>query len=139
MIDDVKVLTERLLKSLLLSVAGSKQNSEDSIDYNALRDILVLLIEKFGKSKDDVIQILGREIGFAIAAVLKEPAGQLVESKRLVVSIELEPKRNNSDTEDEACDEETEGNKKPDEKATRKKTSTKKKDSTKKKAKAADK
>ncbi|MEZ4742639.1 MAG: hypothetical protein R3B45_09360 [Bdellovibrionota bacterium] len=50
------------------------------------------LLSKAGKSKDEIIQILGREIGFALAAVLQEPLQRLVDGRKIRISIELVPK-----------------------------------------------
>ena len=62
-------------------------------DLNILRDTVKELVfgtlDKAGKGKSEFIKILGREIGQALAAVLKEPLDQLVKTRKINVCIEL--------------------------------------------------
>jgi hypothetical protein len=44
-----------------------------------------------GKGKDELVQVICREIGTATAMVLKEPLGKLLENKRIQITIELVP------------------------------------------------
>lgn len=59
---------------------------------SALKDLLGTVLGVAGKSKDDVIEIVGREIGQALAAMLKEPLSQVVNHRKLKISVELVPK-----------------------------------------------
>lgn len=86
MVDDLKNRGDRILKNILQSISGAE-------DDGATASNLVLgLLSKAGRSKDEVIQILGREIGFALAAVLAKPLEQMTESKRVRITVELVPK-----------------------------------------------
>jgi hypothetical protein len=81
-----KSTRERLLKGLLGNLTGA------GIDTNLTRDIVINFLSKAGKGKDEFVQVLGREIGLALAAVLEKPLSQLAENNRISVTIELEPK-----------------------------------------------
>lgn len=55
----------------------------------SLRELITGTIDKAGKGKSEFVKILGREIGQALAAVLKEPLDQLVRTRKINVCIEL--------------------------------------------------
>lgn len=57
-----------------------------------VRDFLGVLTTWGGKGKDEVIKILGREIGQAAAAILKEPLNQIIGERKLQITLELIPK-----------------------------------------------
>jgi len=63
-------------------------NSRDRQDF--FRDLLNGALKTAGKSKDEFITILGREMGLAFAAMVKEPLQKIVETKRLKVQFEIE-------------------------------------------------
>ncbi|NBQ52754.1 MAG: hypothetical protein EBU49_04130 [Proteobacteria bacterium] len=67
---------------------------------NLLRDTLLTFVARAGKGKDEVLQILARETGSAIAALLKQPladfASDLAKNHRLQVTLELVPKSKGS-------------------------------------------
>jgi len=67
---------------------------------NLLRDTLLTFVARAGKGKDEVLQILARETGAAIAALLKQPladfASDLAKNHRLQVTLELVPKSKGS-------------------------------------------
>ncbi len=86
--DDLKNRGDRILKNLISGIAGSAKSDDDS----TARDLVLGLLTKAGRSKDEVIQILGREIGLALAAVLAKPLEQMTESKRVRITVELVPK-----------------------------------------------
>ncbi|MBF0117872.1 MAG: hypothetical protein HQK79_03500 [Desulfobacterales bacterium] len=100
MVEDIKTLIDKLIKNLIIAATrqndGSGSSREDNLVYNTLRDFLVVAWDTAGKSKDELIKILGQEIGVAIAAVLKEPLSQLTESKKLQITVELVPKKKNT-------------------------------------------
>jgi hypothetical protein len=79
---------DRLIKNILSGITGPLQNEEDS----TTKDMVLGLLSKAGRSKDEVIQILGREIGLALAAVLAKPLEQMTENKRIKITLELEAK-----------------------------------------------
>lgn len=86
MVDDLRNRGDRILKNILQSFAGNEE------DGAGTRDLVFSLLSKAGKGKDEVIQILGREIGFALAAVLAKPLEQMTENKRIRITVELVPK-----------------------------------------------
>ena len=88
MVDELKNRGDRLLKNLLSGIAGTLQPDDDGNP----RDLVFSLLSKAGKGKDEVIQILGREIGLALAAVLAKPLEQMTENKRVRITVELVPK-----------------------------------------------
>ncbi len=88
MVDDLKNRGDRILKNIISGLAGTLQSDDDGNS----RDIVSGLLSKAGKSKDEVIQILGREIGLALAAVLAKPLQQITENKRVRITVELVPK-----------------------------------------------
>lgn len=83
---ETKNRTDRIIKNILSGIAGSGDSDAPT------RDILLGLLSKAGRSKDEVIQTLGREIGLALAAVLAKPLEQLTETKRVRITVELVPK-----------------------------------------------
>jgi hypothetical protein len=83
---ETKTRTDRLIKNILSGLSGS-------VDADApTKEILFSLLSKAGRSKDEVIQILGREIGLALAAMLAKPLEQITENKRVRITVELVPK-----------------------------------------------
>ena len=88
MVDDLKNRGDRILKNILSGIAGTVTSDEES----TARDLVFGLLSKAGRSKDEVIQILGREIGLALAAVLAKPMEQMTENKRVRITVELVPK-----------------------------------------------
>lgn len=86
MVDDMKNRSDRILKNILSGIAGATDPEGPA------KDLISGLLSKAGRSKDEVIQILGREIGLALAAVLAKPLEQITENKRIRVTVELIPK-----------------------------------------------
>ncbi len=111
MVEEFKKIPRSLTKSLLSGIGLSEEELQDRIEGKLGKELLSSLLSRAGKGKDELIQILGREIGFALAAVLAEPLKKIVESKKLTISIELANKAKNPAPK----------------KRTRKKTSSKKK------------
>jgi hypothetical protein len=91
--DDLKNRGDRILKNIISGIAGSAKSDDDS----TARDLVLGLLTKAGRSKDEVIQILGREIGLALAAVLAKPLEQMTENKRVRITLELVPKSKKKD------------------------------------------
>ncbi len=79
---------DRILKNIISGITSTLGSDEDGNG----RDLVSGLLSKAGKSKDEVIQILGREIGLALAAVLSKPLEQMTENKRVRITVELVPK-----------------------------------------------
>lgn len=75
----------------------SEQDTEDQKSRResaaaAAKDMLFTLITRAGKGKDEVIQVLGREIGTALVALLKQPVSELFRDQKIQITIELTPK-----------------------------------------------
>jgi len=62
------------------------------IDLSGAKELIGIITSFAGKSKDEMVQILCREIGTALAAVLKEPLTQVLENRKLQITLELVPK-----------------------------------------------
>lgn len=106
MVDDLKSLKDNLFK--VLASRGQPDNdgdddekdSEDErgasegsfIDSKAARAIMSTIFARAGKGKDDVVQIIAREIGMAVAAMLKQPLSELANNQKLQISFEFVPK-----------------------------------------------
>lgn len=93
----------RLLKQLLSLLAKeettkSKTSKEDGESYaSGAKEVLSNLAGLAGKGKDELIQSICREIGQATAAVLKEPLAQLLKDRKLQVTIEFVPVKNDKE------------------------------------------
>jgi hypothetical protein len=85
MVDQLKNRGDRILKNIISGIAGSAASDDES----TARDLVFGLLSKAGRSKDEVIQILGREIGLALAAVLAKPMEKMTENKRVRITVEL--------------------------------------------------
>lgn len=79
----------KILGSILKNLDGEYQDIEDK---PSARDVLGAVASWGGKSKDEIVQVLCREIGVATAAVLKEPLNQVLENRKLRITMELVPK-----------------------------------------------
>jgi len=94
---------EKLFKAVFSAIAsgGSEKEGSDGkrsggFDIGGLKDILGTVASIAGKGKDEVVQLLCREIGQAVAAMLKEPLTQVIENRKLRISLEFVP-RNEQD------------------------------------------
>lgn len=96
-------LKDNLLRSLLsgLTLQTSSSNDDDDdddadakarLDLRAAKDLINALAGWAGKGKDEIIQVLCREIGIAIAAVVKEPLNRVLENRKLRLTLEFVPK-----------------------------------------------
>lgn len=65
-----------------------------------VKDVVQGAFKNAGKSKDEIIQLLGREIGLAWAAVLKEPLEKLLENKTLQIEVQLVSKKESTSEKD---------------------------------------
>jgi len=93
MSDDLKSKRDRIIKNILGNITAS------GLDEGVwAKDLVTGLLSKAGKSKDEVIQILGREIGLALAAVMAKPLEKMTENKRVRITIELVPKNTEDPT-----------------------------------------
>jgi hypothetical protein len=90
MVDEFKSLKDTLLKSVFTTVVGGADGDRQS--PSALRELISTLASIAGKGKDEMVQIISREIGIAVAGVVKEPLRQVLEDSRMKITIELVPK-----------------------------------------------
>jgi len=88
MVDDLKSLKETLIKSIFSAVASDGTNSSTG----TIKELISSLATLAGKGKDEIVQIISREIGIAVAGVVKEPLISILESKKVTITIELTPK-----------------------------------------------
>ena len=108
MVDDLKSLKDNLFKVLASrgqsedtdndddekDTENGRSSSEGSfIDSRAARAIMSTIFARAGKGKDDVVQILAREIGMAVAGMLKQPLSELAKNQKLQISFEFVPKK----------------------------------------------
>lgn len=81
---------ENTLKQLLAILL---RNAESPVlDLKFGKEFISNLANMAGKGKDEIVQIICREIGLATAAVLKEPVSQILKDKKLQLTLELVPK-----------------------------------------------
>lgn len=66
---------------------------KDKIEGSIRNDFVNALFNKAGRGKDELIQILGKEIGSALAAMLKEPLNDIIKDKKISMSIEIVDKK----------------------------------------------
>ena len=111
MADEFKTIRENLFKVLSGALVGGASTTADIgdedeeegegangsksrplLDPAQARVLLGALFARAGKGKDEVIQILAREIGQAMAAMIKEPLAQLAKHQKLQISFEFVPK-----------------------------------------------
>ena len=85
-------------KNTTSQTSDETQDLEDEEVNGQVQTLLTLLLAKAGKSKDDVVKIIAKEIGQAIAAMLKEPLKKVAEHQQLKVTIELSPKSKSPST-----------------------------------------
>lgn len=55
-----------------------------------IRELFAGLLKSAGKGKNEVISVLGREMGLAFAAVVKEPLQKIVDSKAVNINFKIE-------------------------------------------------
>ncbi len=84
--EDLKSRGDRIIKNLISGLASGNDEGAGT------RELLFNILSKAGKGKDEFVQVLGREIGLALAAVLAKPLEQMSETKRIRVTVELVPK-----------------------------------------------
>ena len=81
-----------------------KKISEIGEEYgldSIVKELVGGAVKNAGKSKDDLIHTLGREIGLAWAAVLKEPFEKLLKNKSIQITIELVSKDEKDQTKED--------------------------------------
>ncbi len=111
MVDEFKSIRDNLFK--VLTGKGEREGADDDmggmgsvLDAGTAKALLGAIFQRAGKGKDEVVGIVAREIGVAVAAMLKEPLAALAKNQKLQISFEFVPK-------DEAQQEDAPRGKKP--------------------------
>ena len=96
--DEFKSIRESLLRSVLsgLTNGNGASDRDPADDSKNARDLIVTLLSRAGKGKDEIVQILAREIGVAIAAMLRGPLSELAKHQKLQITFEFVPKSGSS-------------------------------------------
>ena len=88
--EELKNLKDNLLKSMFSAVSSVSDSQESAKGpTGALRDIIGGLASIAGKGKDEIVQIISREIGIAVAGAIKEPLTQILDSKKITITLEF--------------------------------------------------
>lgn len=82
---------EWLLKKLFTAIIRSGDGDEGL--RMSPKELVASLAQWAGKSKDEIVTMVCREIGQATAAVLKEPLAQIIESQKVQITFEFVPKK----------------------------------------------
>jgi hypothetical protein len=84
---------DRVVKLFTQYLIGSIGRRDDKTDtpLSGPKEFLTAMASWAGKGKDELVQVICREIGTATAMVLKEPLGKLLENKKIHITIELVP------------------------------------------------
>ena len=110
MVDEFKSIRDNLFKALTGLAGGTADEDDEDVDDGTRMDartaraLLQALFARAGKGKDEVVQIIAREIGMAVAAMLKEPLSQLAKHQKLQISFEFVPKASAAEAEDSETD-----------------------------------
>lgn len=107
MVDEFRSLRDNVFKILMGSnnktaeeaaeEAAEVMEEEPAMDASTARALLAAIFARAGKSKDEIVQIIAREIGQAVAAMLREPLSQLAKHQKLQISFEFVPKDESDD------------------------------------------
>ena len=96
MSEDPKSLFDLLYKTVKSSIPKSKINftyddtGDDGENDNASVKALLGAVGSWaGKGKDEIVQIIAKEVGVAVAAMLKEPVIQILENRKLQITLDL--------------------------------------------------
>ena len=90
MVDDFKTLKDSIFKAVF-SATQTGDSSKANNSSNSLRDMVGALASLAGKGKDEIVQIISREIGLAVAGLLREPINQALRDKKMRITIEFVP------------------------------------------------
>lgn len=98
MADEFKNIRDSLFRAFTGSTDDGDDDEHDGgrtgrMDSSTARALIAALFTRAGKGKDEVVQILAREIGVAVAAMLREPMAQLAKHQKLQISFEFVPKK----------------------------------------------
>lgn len=72
----------------LLGQGGARANR---MERKIASELVSGVLSRLEKSKDDIIRLFCRELGVAMAGILKEPLQRLSESRKMQITIEIVP------------------------------------------------
>ncbi|MBM4252260.1 MAG: hypothetical protein FJ146_09835 [Deltaproteobacteria bacterium] len=95
MSEESKSITESILRLLVGRADADRDDdtSDEEVEAKKARALMSALFARAGKGKDEVIHMVAREIGNAVAAMLKEPLALLAKNQKLQISFEFVPKQ----------------------------------------------
>lgn len=96
MVDEIKSIRDTFFKVLAAGISGQADEENGrrgilDVNLKGAKDLIGSLAGWAGKGKDEIVQLVCREIGNAMAGVLKEPIAQVLEGRKLQLTIELVP------------------------------------------------
>ena len=103
MSEESKSIADSILR-LIVGRSDSERGDDSSdgdVDAKTAKALISALFARAGKSKDEVIHMVAREIGMAVAAMLKEPLALLAKHQKLQISFEFVPKQGHEGVADE--------------------------------------
>lgn len=94
MSEESKSIADSILRLIVgRSDSERNDNTNEDVDAKTAKALISALFARAGKSKDEVIHMVAREIGMAVAAMLKEPLALLAKHQKLQISFEFVPKQ----------------------------------------------
>ena len=99
--DQMKQLGQNIGKGLQILLNTITEETPDGktvpkVDLKTAKDLVGALAEWAGKGKDEVLQIVSKEIGVALANVLREPVAEAMRKKRLKITLEFGPEEDDA-------------------------------------------
>ncbi len=93
-------LRDAFLRMVSQGLSNSEEGGESRgiLDLKNVRELVGTLASWAGQSKDEVIQMMCKEIGMAVASTLKEPIAQALEGRKLQFTMQLLPRDSKSKT-----------------------------------------
>ncbi len=79
---------ERWMKQIG-TILTAREGESQGAGFSGPKEFLGALASWAGKGRDELLQVICREIGQATAAVLKEPLAELMRHRKLQITIEL--------------------------------------------------
>jgi hypothetical protein len=107
--DKNKSLRDILFRTILSAASDKGEDSDTEarrgfsprLDIGTAKELIASVASWAGKGKDELVQMLFREIGQAVAAMLKEPLTQVIENRKLQITLEFAPRKSTKGKESE--------------------------------------
>ena len=71
----------------------SSNSGKNSKERRFAKEFFAFLTSSAGRSKDDFLQIVSRECGLALAALMKDPLTKIIKDNKFQITVELIPKK----------------------------------------------